>query len=1154
MPLNQRHDALLQGRPWSHDGQTPINMAPLQSGTGHSGGLSADGALALQAAGAGAWIWDLQRCELWLDSAFQALLGRDATTAGMSVVLPEICKSEDLSLSDIAVSQVQSGCSETIDIDLRLKTALGGYRHIRMIGGVAARNDENMPIRLTGIALSTRPQSESSAFSHRATALLRHAGMLAGLGCWEFIPETGEIYWSEETCRIHGVAPGFDPTLEDGIGFYAPEVRDKISQVVAVAIEKGTPWDLELPLIRADGTRIFVRAIGEPVREGGRTVRILGAFQDITERKQTERKLEQAAADARAARDRLDTLADSAPGALFEHRENPDGTVSLPYFSAKLPDLLGVAGQDLWEDGAAAARNILPEDMDRLVEAMDRSRRNGSPLQITYRLKHPEKGLRWMALYSIPCRSLDGAVIWSGNVFDVTEATDNALKAQHASEALRITHERLRTVVENIPGAIFEHRSLATGDLTYAYFSRKFGDILGVDDDEIYRDGWSVLRNIDPDDQTRIREAIEDAELNVAPRRFRYRVDHPARGKRWIDSWANPVRQPDGTLAWYGKITDITEQIAAEELASRSAEEARRAHDQLRVIADVAPVGLFEMRRDPSGEVSFPYLSEGFLQMTGIAAEDLVNGPDCLLMRLRNEDQVALLASINEEFVTDCAWRHRVRYDRPGIGHVWFELAAVSRAEAEGTVIWAGVCMDVSDNVRREAEMAAARLAAEEMEAENRRLAFLDPLTGLPNRRSHDAHLEAAARSLGAGKTLTVIEIDIDRFKPLNDAFGHRGGDLVLRTIANVLSSSMRESDFAARIGGDEFSLILAPGTSVEDAQLIADRIRTRLAVPITFEGRSIEVSASFGVASMKAADFDGEDVLQLADAALYQAKAEGRNRIEVFAGASMRALQESYRLDRNFEEALRLESFEPWFQPQFSADRKRVVGLEVLARWKHPVRGTLTPDIFLPLAEKQGLVAEIDRIIMRKTVPYLEAWKRTGIDIPKVGFNVCSARMHDPDVVDCAREIVALGTNVAFELLESIVVEEESAIFTRNLELVRAEGVSIELDDFGSSHTSIVGILQIAPSVLKIDRRIIAPIVEDPRSRDVVRTIVDLAESLGIETVAEGVETIDQARILEDAGCTGVQGFLFAKPFPAASVPEFLEEVEQGSEVLRGR
>ncbi|TCM85504.1 sensor domain-containing protein [Rhodovulum steppense] len=1106
-----------------------------------------DELLALHAAGVGSWIWDLQHCDLWLDPGFRALLGRDSSV-GKEFFLPEICKAEDLTLSDIAISRIQTGRAETLDIDLRLKTASGATRHIRMVGGIAARNEECVPIRLTGIALPIRSEPEGRAFSRRAEALLRHAGMLAGLGCWELVPETGEMYWSDETCRIHGVPPDYRPTLEDGIKFYAPDVRDTIAQAVSAGLQTGTPWDLELPLDRADGARIYVRAIGEPVREAGRTVRILGAFQDITERKETERRLEETAAEARAARDRLNTLADSAPGALFEHHENLDGTVTLPYFSAKLPDLLGVAGRDIHEDGAAAARNIVPEDMGTLAKAMDRSRRDGSPLQVTYRLQHPEKGVRWMALYSIPSRNEDCSVTWSGNVFDVTEATEVGLKAQHASEELCVTLERLRTVVENVPGAIFEHRGSAGGKLEYAFFSGKFGDILGVDDDEIRRDGWAVLRNIAPADRSRVRRAIEEAERSASPRRFRYRVHHPKYGRRWIDSWANPVRKADGSISWFGKITDITDQIEAEEIARRSAEETRRTHDHLRVIANVAPVGLFEVSRDDSGGVRFPYLSERFLEMTGIEAGELARDPDCIPGRLRREDRAALAASIDGRAGSEGAWRHRVRYDRPGTGHVWFEVAAVARAEAKRKVVWVGVCMDVSDTVRREVEMTAARETAEMMEAENRRLAFLDPLTGLPNRRGHDEHLAAAIRALGTSETLTVIEIDIDRFKPLNDAFGHRGGDLVLQAIAGILNSSVRESDFAARIGGDEFSLILAPGTSAEDALRIAERIQSRLATPIMFEGRQINVSASLGIASIEATDLDREDVLRYADAALYRAKSEGRNRIEVFSGATMHTLRESHRLELEFEEALRLESFEPWFQPQLSADRRRVVGLEVLARWDHPVRGTLTPDVFLPLAEKRGVVSEIDRIMMRKTAPILGTWKRAGVDIPKVGFNVCSARMHDPEVVSCAREIVASGTSVAFELLESILVEEESDVFSRHLQLLRDAGVSIEIDDFGSSHTSIVGLLTIAPSVLKIDRRIVAPIVEDPRSRDVVRTIVDLARSLGMETIAEGVETIHHARILQEVGCNGLQGFLFSRPLPACAVPDLLEKVISGS------
>ncbi|SDK04181.1 EAL domain, c-di-GMP-specific phosphodiesterase class I (or its enzymatically inactive variant) [Aliiruegeria lutimaris] len=229
--------------------------------------------------------------------------------------------------------------------------------------------------------------------------------------------------------------------------------------------------------------------------------------------------------------------------------------------------------------------------------------------------------------------------------------------------------------------------------------------------------------------------------------------------------------------------------------------------------------------------------------------------------------------------------------------------------------------------------------------------------------------------------------------------------------------------------------------------------------------------------------------------------------------------------------EAIDADQFVPFFQPQVSAADGRLVGAEVLLRWLHPARGLLLPGDFLQMAEQLRLVSDIDRIMMEKSHDALARWRAQGLIIPKISFNVSSGRMHDPGIVALARKMKSTDTQVTFELLESILVEEESDQFRMHLEMVREAGIEIEIDDFGSGHASIIGLTEIAPSALKIDKRLVDPVAPGSQSLSLVGAIVEIAETLGIETIAEGVENGEQAILLRDIGCSVLQGYHFARP-----------------------
>ncbi|ARE40785.1 diguanylate cyclase/phosphodiesterase (GGDEF & EAL domains) with PAS/PAC sensor(s) [Rhodovulum sp. P5] len=850
----------------------------------------------------------------------------------------------------------------------------------------------------------------------------------------------------------------------------------------------------------------------------------------------------QAAEDTRVALDRLNRLADNTPGVLSEFTISETGEIDFVYFSAKMPAMMGITADALMADGRAIVSRVPEDDVGEIFDAFERTARDLKTLTFRHRVLHPETGLRWILATCSPERAANGTIRYFASNVDITDQVEAERRLAEAGEALRIAHERLNTLNNNSATALFEYRISAEGEIDVPYFSDKLPEITGVSRAEIEADGAAFERHVHPDDFFGVHATLEKAGRDLTPVTFKHRLNHPTNGLRWVLASVTPSAQPDGAIVFYSSMLDITDQMSAEERAAQAGEELKRAHEQLNSVANVAPVGIYQFRLCPDGTGDFPYTSGRFEELVGYTREEIAEIRLGVFDRILPEDRERVLATTVESARTLEPWAERFRVQHPDRGVIWLSASSIPRRAKDGSAIFAGALLDVTADVEREEELRRAHRVTEEMRAENERQALHDGLTGLPNRRHYDKTLDERLHSArGDGpQDCVLIRIDLDHFKYVNDTLGHEAGDLVLMRVADVLRDCLRGSDFAARIGGDEFTVLMAPGASEADAIALVERIRAQIEVPLLYEGRQCRFGASFGVAHIAELAQVGEDIQMFADAALYRAKEGGRNRSELFTPDLHRQIQHDRRLAVEIHEALDNDQFVPFFQPQVAAEGGRLVGVETLLRWNHPTDGLLAPDAFMNVAEQLRLVADIDRIMMEKSRDALSRWRARGLIMPKISFNVSSGRMHDPDVVALASEMAAEETKVTFELLESILVEEESEAFKFHLGMLREAGIDIEIDDFGSGHASIIGVMEIAPSALKIDKRIVMPLEDDLRNRSLVRAIVEIAETLGIETVAEGVETQEQADILRGIGCTVLQGYLFAKPLTEEALLAF--------------
>jgi len=449
------------------------------------------------------------------------------------------------------------------------------------------------------------------------------------------------------------------------------------------------------------------------------------------------------------------------------------------------------------------------------------------------------------------------------------------------------------------------------------------------------------------------------------------------------------------------------------------------------------------------------------------------------------------------------------------------------------------------DNFTREA---ARKQAEDKVE----RLAFYDPLTNLPNRRLLHDHLHQAIALTGRNPNHgAVLFIDIDNFKTLNDTKGHTIGDLLLIEVANRLQSCVREGDTVARLGGDEFVVILnglneMPRHAATQTEAVGVKILSAINKPYLLEGYEYHYTASMGISLFRNQDNTVDELLKQTDMSMYQAKRSGRNAIRFYDPAMQAALEVRASLERDLRGALAENQLIPYFQMQID-NAGRICGAEVLIRWRHPQRGLVSPGEFIPLAEETGLILPIGNWVLEVACSQLKAWE-TDPDIHdlQLAINVSATQFHQPHFVEQVRQTLfnhAVEPNrLKLELTESLVLNDIEDTIIKMQQLKRI-GVSFSLDDFGTGYSSLYYLTKLPIDQLKIDQSFVRNIGEKESDAIIVQTIIGMAINLGIESIAEGVETETQRIFLEQHGCYLYQGYLFSKPVP---LDEFEMQLKQ--------
>jgi diguanylate cyclase (GGDEF)-like protein/PAS domain S-box-containing protein len=428
------------------------------------------------------------------------------------------------------------------------------------------------------------------------------------------------------------------------------------------------------------------------------------------------------------------------------------------------------------------------------------------------------------------------------------------------------------------------------------------------------------------------------------------------------------------------------------------------------------------------------------------------------------------------------------------------------------------------------------------------RLAYLaqfDTLTGLPNRAllaDRFAQLIASAKRRGAA--LSVLFVDLDEFKLVNDTLGHAGGDELLKRVAARLQACMRAGDTVARISGDEFAVLLADIAKPEDAALVAQKIIERLGTPFEIRGKEMFATASIGIATFPADGADPDTLITAADAAMYRAKQSGRNTWQFFTADIEKRTRARALLGGELHRALERGEFRLVYQPKIDLKSGRPSGCEALLRWQHPRRGVVSPAEFIPILEEGGLIVPVGEWVLRQASTDIRAWQSTGLRPLPVAVNLSARQFRQADLAARVRALVE-AAGVAAGLIELEITEsqlmQDPDHAVRAMRSLSEAGIRIAIDDFGTGYSSLAYLTRFPLSALKIDRSFVAGVPQQAGDATIVRTIIEMAHALGFAVIAEGVENEDQRHFLRGLGCDQAQGYLFSRPVPAEAITELL-------------
>lgn len=853
-----------------------------------------------------------------------------------------------------------------------------------------------------------------------------------------------------------------------------------------LVIESGGPITHEEWVTYADdGHREMLETIKTPMYDSsGRLIGVLGIGRDITARKRDETEL-------RRFKKRLTEVQRLSSSGNWEL----DLTSDTLWWSDEVYRIFEVDPAAFQINYATFEALIHPDDRQTVRMAYHQSLEQREPYDLVHRLLFPDGRVKFVREQCNTIYAEDGRPLRSqGMIQDVTSQLE-------AQQALSQSEQRLQAILENAPAVVY----LKDMDGRYLMINKLYERLFHVD-----RLGVIGKRDFDLFSRE-VAESLRANDLQVLERERALHVEEQVPqddGLHIYNSIKFPVRDAEGQVyAMCGISTDITEKKRAEQRLRQSAA----------VFENISEGMLIT---DTDGRVLD--VNRSFCEITGYARQEVLGANPRLWKSERHDAD--FYQSMWHSITREGQWR----------GEIWNRRKEGTVYPAQLTI--SSICDDqgkVTHYVALFSDITHLKQSEEQLE----QLAHHDPLTGLPNRLLFNARLSHALdQSRRHSQQLSLLFIDLDRFKHINDSFGHVVGDELLCQVAHRLTDCMREEDTVARIGGDEFIVLLENSGQPSPVAATAEKILASFEMPFQLLGREAFISPSIGISVYPRDGRDSGSLMRNADTAMYRAKEAGRNGYAFYTEEMTAQALQRVLLENNLRKALEQDELLLHYQPQLEMENGSLIGVEALLRWWQPASGLIPPDQFIPLAEESGLILPIGEWVLHTACRQAKRWLERGVPFGRVSVNIATPQIRRGNLVQLVQRVLQeTGLpphRLELEVTESVVMNDFDQAITV-LEGVRALGVRLAMDDFGTGYSSLANLKRLPIEQLKIDKSFVRDIPKDPNDMAITRAVIALGLSLQMEVIAEGVETEQQREFLLHEGCQLGQGYLFQRPLP---------------------
>jgi diguanylate cyclase (GGDEF)-like protein/PAS domain S-box-containing protein len=1003
---------------------------------------------------------------------------------------------------------------EGYEINFRLRRADGSYRwHLGMALPLRDLRGNITHWVGTNTDITTHKETEL-ALAHSETRLAS-AQERALIGSWELDIKTNTRTASAELFQIIGRDPAMGvPNLNELLASVHPDDLEAVLASRAQTLVDYESNQLDFRLLLPSGDIRWIELRSQMMLDAqGAPLRVTGTVQDITERKQAETALQESEARLAAAQAR------AKMGSWRRDLASGEATWSAEMYRLfrRDPSLKPPSFADFM-------RLIHAEDRHVFLAQYQRYIREGNGYQIDFRVPQPDGSLMWIEARSETQRDSNGkAIVLSGTAQDITDR-------KQAELALNASESRFRAFMEKSPAIAFIKDEAGR----FVYINPTFERVFQLAATEIIGktafDLWptDVAQRLQDQDaaifaasqapgkqEGHQTEALEEIPTAVGMRHWLSAkfVFNNANGQRFLGCTA----------------IDLTDH--------HNAEQALRTSTQLLNMSQkVARLGGWEL----DVRTQEVFWTDEIYRLLDTSPQEitptLASGLDYVVPSSRERLETVLERAIKTGEGFDLELEMNTYKGR----RIDVRVTCAATMEGATPVKLNGIFQDISEQKAAQLALVAAN---RELERANQRLehiAHYDALTHLPNRvLLADRMQQALAQSQRRQQSLAVAFIDLDGFKTINDQHGHAMGDQLLIAIALRMRAALREGDTLARIGGDEFVVVLTDLSHASDCEPLVDRLLAAAAEPITLNDTRLEVSASIGVTIYPQDGVDAEQLLRHADQAMYLAKQAGKNCFHLFDVAKDVAVKNQRESLEHIRSALDNHEFVLYYQPKVNMRTGEVVGAEALIRWQHPLQGLLPPGAFLPAIENHQISIELGEWVITTALGQMAHWQKQGLTLP-VSVNISALQLQHANFIERLQLLLEdqpQAQHLELEILETSALEDITQV-SRVIHSCQQLGVSFALDDFGTGYSSLAYLKRLPAHLLKIDQSFVRDMLDDPDDLTIIKGIIGLATAFRRQVIAEGVETIAHGESLLAIGCELAQGYGIARPMPAADIP----------------